>query len=184
MQHYFVDPISWHQTQLFGGWFNPPAPGRHYNIVGELSFLTWIFHWSMIVDYIMQLRCMWRWGDLTRNAKWKQYTLLHLPACLVNGIVMINHLHRDQIAPLRLLHPVFVFVGSIATFYGSYVVAHANGWNGFGPNINIKANGMANVSRDLKSNLPSLIKVSDLSYTIASFGIGSLLAYCSLYLTV
>ncbi|KAL7521014.1 hypothetical protein ACHAWX_005709 [Stephanocyclus meneghinianus] len=184
MGHYFSNPSSWHNTQLFGGWFNPPTPGRDFHMLGELSFLTWIFHWSMIMDYIMQLRCMWRWGDLTGNEKWKLYTLLHLPACLVNGIVLINHLHRDQITALRLLHPILVFVGSIATCYGSYAVAHINGWSMFGRNANGTVDGMADISFSAKDNLPKLIKGSDLSYTLASFAMGSLLAYCSLYLTV
>ncbi|KAL3779024.1 hypothetical protein HJC23_011463 [Cyclotella cryptica] len=184
MGHYFANPSSWQHTELFGGWFNPPTPGRDFRLSGELSLLTWIFHWSMIMDYIMQLRCMWRWGDLTGNEKWKLYTLLHLPACLVNGIVLINHLHRDQIIALRLLHPILVFLGSIATCYGSYVVAHINGWNVVGRNANKTVDGMAYISLGPKDNLPKLIKGSDLSYTFASFAVGSLLAYCSLYLTV
>ena len=132
----------------------------------------------------MQLRCMRRWGDLTGNEKWKLYTSLHLPACLVNGIVLINHLHRDQIIALRLLHPILVFVGSIATCYGSYAVAHNNGWNMLGRNANGTVDGMADISFGSKDDQPKLIKGSDLSYTIASFAVGSVLAYCSLYLTV
>ena len=99
--HYFVDTQSWQHTKLFGGFLNPPTPGRNEVLPGELSFITWIFHWSMIIDYCYTLpRYMWRWGeaDCTGNRKWKLYTLLHSPAFLVNAIVVANHLHRDQLA--------------------------------------------------------------------------------------
>jgi hypothetical protein len=122
---------------------------------------------------------MWRWGDFT-NTQWKTYTLLHLPACAVNGIVVMNHLHRDHIAALRLLHPVLVFVGSVATCFGSYVIARENGWGSAGGGVD----GLGKVSLNSKDNTPRLIRGSNLSYTLASFAFGALLSYCSLYLTV
>lgn len=176
--HYFVNPKSWQSTLLFGGYLNPPTPNRSIKLNGELSFLTWIFHWSMIYDYIIQLRCMWRWGDFT-SEKWKLYTLLHLPACLVNGIVMVNHLYRDQIVMLRLLHPVLVFVGSIATFYGSFAIARDNGW---GDPAN-SMDGLDGVVLKSKDGVMKVSKGSNLSYTVSSFAFGALLAYASIYLT-
>jgi hypothetical protein len=177
--HYFANPTSWQSTLLFGGYLNALAPKRSIILCGELSFLTWIFHWSMIYDYVMLLRSMWRWGDFT-SKKWKLYTWLHLPACLVNAIVMINHMHRDQIVMLRLLHPVMVFLGSIATFWGSFAIARANGWGDHAKSID----GLDGVALKSEDSVSRLIKGSNLSYTVSSFAFGALLAYASIYLTV
>ena len=177
--HYNANPSSWQNTQLLGGCLNCPMTANKTPLSGELSFLTWLFHWTMIIDYLNLLRCMWRWGDFT-NDKWKLYTLLHLPACLVNCIVVINHLHRDKIVVLSLLHPVLVFVGSIATCYGSYAIARTNGWG----TEEGRVDRLENVVAGPKDNLHRLIKGSNLIHTIASFAIGSLLAYCSVCLTV
>ena len=122
---------------------------------------------------------MWRWGDFT-NDKWKLYTLLHLPACIINCIVLINHLHRDGILGLRLLHPVLVFIGSIATCYGSYAIARTYGWGTDEGGVD----GLDNIVLNPKHNMPRLVRGSNLVHTLTSFAIGSLLAYCSVYLTV
>ena len=177
--HYFTSPSSWQQTRLFGGLLNPPTPGRDFHLSGELSFLTWIFHYSMMYDYIMILRCMWRWSGFT-NKKWKLYSLLHIPACLVNAIVVINHLHRDQIGFLRVLHPILVFVGSITTCYGACAIARENGWGTTGQH----SDGLKNISLSLKSKSTKLIQGSNRLHTLTSFFIASLFAYWSLYLTV
>ena len=182
--HYFVDTQSWQHTKLFGGFLNPPTPGRNEVLPGELSFITWIFHWSMIIDYCYTLpRYMWRWGeaDCTGNRKWKLYTLLHSPAFLVNAIVVANHLHRDQLTFLKILHPIFVFIGSIATLFGSFAVSKANGWNS--PNIDRKA--ASSILRTFRKDSNSIGgKDWGISYTLASIAAGSVLAYGSLYLSV
>ena len=182
--HYLVDTKFWQTTQLFGGLLNPPTPGLSRDCLpGELSFLTWIFHWSMIFDYCYIPKCMWRWGeeDCTGNKRWKHFTLLHMPAFAVNGIVMANHLHRDQIVLLKLLHPLCVFIGSIATFFGSYAVARANGW---GNSSDISKERPAFVT----SPKPAIKEGStgrdwDFSYSLQSIFVGCLLGYASLYLT-
>ena len=179
ISHYTTSTSSWQQTRLFGGLINPPTPGRNIHLSGELSFLTWVFHFSMMYDYIMQLRCMWRWSDFT-NKQWKLYSLLHTPACMVNAIVVINHLHRDQIEFLRVLHPVLVFVGSITTCYGAYAIARENGWGTTGQH----SDGLENISLSLKSKTPKLVKGANLVYTLTSFFVASLLSYWSMYLTV
>ena len=93
---------------------------------------------------------------------------------------MVNHLHRDQITVLSLLHPVLVFVGSIASFVGSYAIARANGWGEAGDKVDV----LATVVNKSKRSEAKLINGSSLMYTLASFTFGSLLAYCSLHLTV
>lgn len=181
MGHYFVDARSWQHTQTFGGLLNPPTPGRNQLLPGELSFLTWVFHWAMIADYCFTLpRFMWRWGDedLTANSKWKLYTILHLPAFAVNGVVMANHLHRDQLVVLKLLHPLLVFIGSIATLFGSYAVSEANGWSLAKSQESPKESILKPAPKDAQG------KDWDITYSLASIAFGSLLAYGSLYLTV
>jgi len=181
--HYLPNKTSWQHVELFGGLFNSPTPGTD-PLPGGLSFLTWIFHWSMAIDYCVTLpQCMWKWSGekYTNNKQWKVYTLLHVPAYATIGVVLINHLHRDQIVALKVLHPILVFVGSIATFYGSFVVSRANGWN------------YSSTIKDtqqfaIRSN-PTLEKEKDypsweMKYTLASIAIGSLLSYASLFLTV
>ena len=126
---------------------------------------------------------MWRWGDedCTGNKKWKLYTVLHLPAFTVNMIVMANHLHRDQLVVLKILHPLLVFIGSIATLIGSFAVSRVNGWNYFSDN-----------KKDIDSSFPTISTARndnsgrdwDILYSLASIAAGSLLAYGSLYLAM
>ncbi|KAL9179405.1 hypothetical protein ACHAXT_008695, partial [Thalassiosira profunda] len=106
--HFFANPDSWQHTQLFGRMLNPPTP-RHDPLRGELSFLTWVFHWSLIFDYCNLPRYLWRWADVSGNKRWKLYAVMHLPAFLINVIVVKNHLHRDHIVALKILHPILVF---------------------------------------------------------------------------
>lgn len=123
----------------------------------------------MIADYCFTLpKHMWRYGNnqCTGNKKWRLYTLLHLPAFAVNLIVIVNHLHRDQIVALKLLHPVLVFIGSIATFYGSFAVSKAE----------------TEYPRKQWENATG--RDWDMQYTLSSILVGAVLAYGSLYLTV
>jgi hypothetical protein len=64
--------------------------------------------------------------------QWKALSLLHLPYAVVNAIVALNHFHRDQSSGLKLLHPLFVFVGSLATLLGTTLVLFSAGSNGRG----------------------------------------------------
>jgi hypothetical protein len=185
MGHYYVNTDSWQQTKLFGGLLNPPTPGRKYQLLGELSFLTWIFHWSMIIDYCITMPFyMWRWGDkdCTGNRKWKIYTALHLPAFLVNGVVIVNHLHRDQLVALKVLHPVLIFVGSITTLFGSFLVSRANGWSPFSKEKNNGSSCSTILSSEKEGRQTG--RDWDIAYTLASFAAGSILSYGLLYLAV
>ena len=189
MCHYFVNKESWQYTKLFGGILNPSTPGQtRSHLPGELSFLTWIFHWSMIIDYCWTMpRHMWRWGGqvCTGNQKWKLYTKLHLPAIAVNAVVVLNHLHRDQIVILKLLHPLLVFIGSIATLYGSFKVSRGNGWDAALVDNRYQStnNSLATTCQKIKDNDTSLGDW-DVLYSLSSIAVASVLAYCSLYLTV
>ena len=185
--HYMVDTTSWQHTQLFGGFLNPQTPYRvQPYLLGELSFPTWIFHWSMVIDYVIMLRYMWRWGDddCTGNYRWKLFALSNIPACIINGVVMLNHLHRDQLVFLKVLHPLLVFVGSIATMFGAYAVAHANGWKVVGSEKDGSVDGFSKVASKTASTNDDCSAVFewDTSYTLASIFVGSLFAYGSLYL--
>jgi hypothetical protein len=184
--HYLPNKTSWQHVELFGGLINPPTPRTfpHKHLPGELSFLTWIFHWSMAIDYCVTLpQCMWKWSGekYTNNKQWKSYTLLHLPAYATIGVVLINHLNRDQIVALKVMHPILVFVGSVATFYGSFAVSKANGWT------------YASFNREIQHSIirsePTTEKAKeypswDTNYSLTSIAIGSLLSYVSLFLTV
>jgi hypothetical protein len=186
--HYYANTNAWQYTKLFGGLLNPPTPGRvHGKLPGELSFLTWIFHWSMVFDFLALLQYMWRWGDdeCTGNKKWKLYAILHIPACLVNGVVMGNHLHRDKLILLKLLHPVLVFVGSIATCFGAYSIAHSNRWNSrLGHKKNDSVDGFARVLSNTNNGATPRRRDWDLRYTMESLAVGSVFAWGSLYLIV
>jgi hypothetical protein len=181
--HYFANPTSWHQVELFGGFGN-----KKTLLPGEVSLLTWIFHWSMVFDFFVLLRCMWKWGDATGNCKWKLYAQLHVPACIINAIVVINHLHRDRILLLKVLHPVLVFVSSIATLNGSYAIVRGKGWSML--RNNQKDNGE-------KRSWPSLLIPAesqhftrkkngdwDVKYTLTSLAVGAAFALLSTHLTV
>ena len=185
MCHYFVNKESWQYTKLFGGILNPSTPGqKRSHLPGELSFLTWIFHWSMIIDYCWTMpRHMWRWGGqtCTGNKKWKLFTALHLPAIAVNVVVVLNHLHRDQIVILKLLHLLLVFIGSIATLYGSFQVSRGNGWNAL---LDKRYVPFATTSQKIKDNDNTSLGDWDVLYSLSSIAAASVLAYCSLYLTV
>jgi hypothetical protein len=85
----------------------------------------------MFLDLITQTWYMSRWAECTGIRQWKALSLLHMPYVLVNAIVALNHFHRDGISGLKLLHPLFVFVGSLATLFGTAMVVSAGsnwGW--------------------------------------------------------
>ena len=126
---------------------------------------------------------MWRWGGqtCTGNKKWKLFTALHLPAIAVNAVVVLNHLHRDQIVILKLLHPLLVFIGSIATLYGSFQVSRGNGWNAL---LDKRYVPFATTSQKIKDNDNTSLGDWDVLYPLSSIAAASVLAYCSLYLTV
>jgi hypothetical protein len=90
---------------------------------------SWIPHWTMFLDLITQTRYMSRWADCTGIRQWKALSLLHLPYVVVNAIVALNHFHRDGISGLKLLHPLFVLVGSLTTLLGTTRVVSAGSDN-------------------------------------------------------
>lgn len=181
--HYLPNKNSWPNIEIFGGVLNPPptklAPTNRLR--GELSFLTWIFHWSMAIDYCVTLpQYMWRWSGekYTRNKQWKLFALLHLPSYATIGVVLINHLHRDQIVALKVMHPILVFIGSIATFYGSFVVSRAKGWTYSSYSKEAHFSLRSKASFDSARKYPSW----DMDYSLVSIAFGSLLSFGSLYL--
>ena len=185
--HYLPNKSSWQHVEVFGGLLNPHKLKLypHERLRGELSFLTWVFHWSMAMDYCWTLpQCMWRWSSekCTRNKQWKLFTFLHLPAYATIGVVLTNHLHRDQIVALKVMHPILVFIGSIATFYGSFVVSRSNGWKYSSSNKEKYFAFRSGSSSPEKASeyYPSW----DIHYSLATILFGSLLSYGSLYLTV
>lgn len=183
--HYLPNKNSWQHATVFGGLLNPPTLriAQDKRLRGELSFLTWVFHWSMAIDYCLTLpKYMWKWSgeNYTRNEKWKLYTVLHLPAFAVVGTVLKNHLHRDQIVALKAIHPILVFIASTSTLVGSFAASRANGWNHSSTN---KAEYVAFCSIPT-SEKEKLYPSWDIAYSLASIAIGSLLSYGSLHLTV
>lgn len=177
--HFLSNPSSWYQVELFGGLGKKQARRR-----GEVSFLTWIFHWSMVVDFFLLLRYMWRWGDTdcTNNCKWKQYAQLHIFACIINGVVVMNHLHRDRLVALKALHPVLVFISSVATLLGSYTIVKENGWGLFtdekNSNDNKRKGRLSRVDRRSKK------EEWDMIYTLKSIALGATMAFISTRFTV
>ena len=182
--HFISNPSSWHQVELFGGL----GLGKKQTLLqGEVSFLTWIFHWSMIVDFFVLLRYMWRWGDAdcTNNCKWKLYAQLHLPACIINGIVVMNHLHRDRLVALKVLHPVLVFISSVATLFGSYTIVKENGWDMFTDEKNYDNKRRSSLSSTLvKRDRRSKKEEWDMIYTLKSIALGATMAFISTRFTV
>jgi hypothetical protein len=181
--HFVVNPSSCHRVQLFGGLGN-----KKPLLLGEVSFLTWIFHWSMIFDFLMLLRYMWRWGDddCSNNNKWKLYTQLHVPACIINGVVVMNHLHRDRLVALRALHPMLVFISSVATLFGSYAVVKENGWSMLGnhQNVNVKKRRWSSILIPAERNAHIKNGDWDIKYTLVSIAVGAAFAFVSTRLTV
>jgi hypothetical protein len=175
--HYFANPSSWHDVELFGGLGNkkPLLPG-------EVSFLTWIFHWSMMFDFLALLQYMWRWGDAdcTNNYKWKLYALLHAPACIINGVVVMNHLHRDRLVALKTLHPVLVFISSVATLLGSYTIVKDNGWSMLNERKMRWSGILVPAERDghIKN------RDWDMKYTLESIAVGAALTFVSSHVTM
>ena len=182
--HYIPNKTTWQHVEIFGGLLNPPTPvlASTKRLRGELSFLTWIFHWSMAIDYCVTLpQYLWRWSgnEYTRNKQWKLYTLLHLPAFATIGVVLINHLHRDRIVALKVLHPILVFIGSTATFYGSFAIAKANGWKYSSSNKETNFAFRSEAACEKARKYPSW----DVHYSLKSIAFGSLLSYISLCLS-
>ena len=183
--HYFANPSSWHKVELFAGLGN-----KKTLLPGEVSFLTWIFHWSMIVDFFVLLRCMWRWGDVdcTNNCKWKVYAQLHVPACIINGVVVMNHLHCDRIVALKALHPMLVFISSVFTLLGSYAIVKEKGWSVLGndQNVNDNKRKVRWSSILVTAKREGLVKSRDwdMKYTLDSIAVGAALAFISSRFTV
>lgn len=122
---------AWAKTPFLGGFLNPLAPELDTSLqTGALSFAVWVPHWIMFIDVATQIRSMWHWADCAKTKQWKDLALLHVPNGAVMAVVIANHLHRDHVPLLRLLHPLFVFFGSVTCLIGSVRVARANGWAG------------------------------------------------------
>lgn len=174
--HFIADPSRWHQVELFGGLGN-----QKQLLPGQVSFLTWVFHWSMIVDFIEMLRYMCRWGDAdcTDNCQWKLFARLHVPACVINGVVVMNHLHRDRLVTLKVLHPMLVFVSSVATLLGSYEILKRNGWSMFADEKTVKRKRrLSSIFIPAKRDHIKM-KDFDMIYTLKSIAVGSALAFIS-----
>ncbi|KAL7463721.1 hypothetical protein ACHAXS_004079 [Conticribra weissflogii] len=188
--HYQYDATTWQNTPLFGGYLTPPTPNESIaHLPGELSYTTWIFHWSMVIDYLVMLLYMWRWGDVdcTGNEKWKSFALMNILSCVINGVVIINHFHRDRLVVLKVIHPLLVFIGSIVTMVGSFAVARANGWSVFGGTDRMKTvgQGFSSLLLEAKENSNGVVRTVkdwDNSYTLASVLVGAVFSYFSLFL--
>ncbi len=132
---------------------------------------------------------MWRWGDVdcTGNEKWKSFALMNILSCVINGVVIINHFHRDQLVVLKVIHPLLVFIGSIVTMVGSFAVARANGWSVFGGTDRMKTvgQGFSSLLLEAKENSNGVVRTVkdwDNSYTLASVLVGAVFSYFSLFL--
>lgn len=170
---------SWDEIAFLGGILEPPSPGK-----GLLSFPVWIAHWSMVFDFATQLRYMQKWGDCTGNKQWKAFALLHLPYCFVNAFVILNHLNRDEVALLRLCHPVFVFAGSLALLVGAFRVVRGSSIRSYdGDNSKVsKSEGISSLKENVcGGSVP--YPDWDLVYSAKSLAAGAVLSYVSLYLS-
>lgn len=178
--HVIANPSRWRQVELFGGLGNQKKLLR-----GQVSFLTWIFHWSMIFDFIETLRYMWKWSDAdcTDNCQWKLYAKLHVPACVINGVVVMNHLHRDRLVALKVLHPMLVFVSSVATLLGSYAILKRNGWSMFANEKNVERKRRLCSSSILIPERDTQEEDFDMMYSLKSIIAGAALAFISTHFT-
>lgn len=135
----------------------------------------------MFIDFGTQLWYMSRWADCTGMRQWKTLSLMHLPYMVVNAIVATNHLNRDRIPALKLLHPMFVFVGSLASLLGTLLVARSNGiWRkGSKQGNHKKLKCLVAESEPGAAPYPDW----DLRYTTKSIILALILSYASVYFT-
>lgn len=185
--HKMIGAENWMNLAFLGGVIDPPTPGiDKEKLKGALSFAVWIPHWTMFIDFATQLKYMWRWGDCHNFPHWKVLTWLHLPYAVVNAIVAMNHLNRDRLAVLKLLHPIFVFVGSSATLLGSVWAVCSNRWiiqkEREQPEENERSL-MDKVRADPAAIGDLIYPDWDMSYSVGSIALAMMLSYFSLYLT-
>lgn len=141
----------------------------------------WIPHWTMFIDFGTQLRYMSRWAACTGMRQWKTLSLMHLPYAVVNAIVAMNHVNRDRIPALKLLHPIFVFGGSLASLLGTILVARSNGVCRNGSKQGNHDNSTCFVAESEPGVAP--YPDWDLRYTTKSMILALILSYASVYFT-
>ena len=173
---------AWTTIPFLGGFLDNTLPSAlQTSSEGGSSFAVWIPHWTMAIDMATQFWYMFKWADCSGIRQWKNLALLHFPNAIVMATVMINHFHHDHIPMLKLLHPMFVLLGSITTLIGSFRVARANGW----------ARDESEESK-MKNTMDTIITKTtkedgtysnwDYFYSLNVFGMAALLSYLTLCL--
>ena len=69
------------------------------------------------------MRYMVKWAECINVPQWRHLGILHFPWALANLTVFFGHLCKDQHPLFKALHPIFIFVGSMSTLYGTIQLA-------------------------------------------------------------
>lgn len=149
----------------------------HISTFHSTAYVSWIPHWSMFIDFATQLRYMSRWGKCLGVQQWKNLAWLHMPWAFANLAVLLGHLHKDQCQLFKLLHPIFIFLGSISILFGTIQLT-----------LHVPEGGSEEKKKLERTLIDSNGTITntkgwDLKYSLSSGLFAAIFSYISLYVT-
>jgi hypothetical protein len=99
------------------------APQIHYNPMNALSIPTWIIHISSVIEWVVAISLIWKYGELTQNHSWRGFALAMIPA-LISALSACTWHYFDNPQSLEWL----VTLQATTTLIGNFTLWAAAIW--------------------------------------------------------
>ncbi len=95
----------------------------HYNPMNALSIPTWIIHISSVIEWVVAISLIWKYGELTQNHSWRGFALGMIPA-LISALSACTWHYFDNPQSLEWL----VTLQATTTLIGNFTLWAAAVW--------------------------------------------------------
>jgi len=94
-----------------------------YNPMNALSIPTWIIHISSVIEWVVAISLIWKYGELTQNHSWRGFALAMIPA-LISALSACTWHYFDNPQSLEWL----VTLQATTTLIGNFTLWAAAVW--------------------------------------------------------
>ncbi|EFA70731.1 conserved hypothetical protein [Cylindrospermopsis raciborskii CS-505] len=108
-----------------------------YNPMNALSIPTWIIHISSVIEWVVAISLIWKYGELTQNHSWRGFALAMIPA-LISALSACTWHYFDNPQSLEWL----VTLQATTTLIGNFTLWAAAVWVWH----STRASGVLNIS--------------------------------------
>ncbi|OSO89345.1 hypothetical protein B7O87_12760 [Cylindrospermopsis raciborskii CENA303] len=91
--------------------------------MNALSIPTWIIHISSVIEWVVAISLIWKYGELTQNHSWRGFALAMIPA-LISALAACTWHYFDNPQSLEWL----VTLQATTTLIGNFTLWAAGVW--------------------------------------------------------